>query len=176
MTILAFPEIADPVTGLVFMTRDDLVAQSNARIVDQMATDGASPSATKLNTVMAKAEQKAIGILLRAYSLAEVKTIFAQDQFARSSCADMALEYLSRTKPEFTSEDGKGRYYTAFKEAVEYFNTLSHGRVKTSASPTNNRQEGGMVGPSNPLDRSPGYERRQFIFSDPITGVRRSGF
>lgn len=172
MTVLSYAELLDPSTGTAWTTRQDLVNASTSATIDQFITDdGGTPNGAYLIASVKKAEQKAISLLLRAFSLDEINTLMKVDDFARLSVVDMTLEYLSRRKTSFTSEDGKGRYFQQFTEAVKYFESLSHGRTKTSAN-VSNVQEGGMVGPRQPVDPN---IRNTFIFSDPVTG-RTRGF
>lgn len=172
--ILTLLDFVDQTTGLAWLTRADVDAQIGAQNVDRLCSDDGSPTAnaTNLNVTMAKAEQKVVSLLLRAFTTAEIVQIMKSDQFARSSSADIAAEYMSRRKGNFTSEDGKGRYYQAFKEAVEYFNNMSHGRDNT-ATPVTNAQQGGHIAPPLPDPQS-----QPFIFA-PNNNLRfpgRGGF
>lgn len=156
------------------MNRSDLDNAIGSAKVTQLSDDNADGVADSdvVNTMIAKAEQRVVSILLRAYSLDEIVVIMTKDQFARSNTADIACEYLSRRKGDFASEDGKGRYYQAFKEASDHFEKLSHGRVKTSATPTKNKQEGGRIRPPNDQDG----DGPPFIFAPTESRRPRGGF
>lgn len=172
MAILTLLDFVDPVTGVAWMNRSDVDAAIGAANVNRLCSDDGSGrvNTTTLNTMLAKAEQKVCSLLLRAYTTEEIVEIMNSDQFARSSCADIASEYMSRRKGDFASEDGTGRYYGPFKEAVKYFENMSHGRDNT-ATPVTNAQQGGQVSP-------PTNGGQPFVFA-PDTRARfpgRGGF
>jgi hypothetical protein len=172
--ILTLLDFVDQTTGVAWLTRADMDNAIGASRVDDLCSDDGSgvANSTTLYAQMAKAEQKVVSLLLRAFTTAEIVQIMKSDQFARSSSADIAAEYMSRRKGDFTSEDGKGRYYTQFKEACEYFKNMSHGRDNT-ATPVSNAQQGGNVKP--PL---PDAQSQPFIFA-PNNNLRfpgRGGF
>lgn len=150
MTLLLLSEFVDPATGLAWMERSDLdVAIGPANVDRIFADDTGSGRANPevLNTVLAMAERKVVSLLLRAFTVEEIIAIMNDDQMCRSSCAYIAAEYGSRRKGDFSSEDGKGRYYQSFKEAVEHFEKMSHGATQTPTKGVTNAQEGGTIKP-----------------------------
>lgn len=141
----------ESVDGLLWMDRTDVDAQIGARKVNELCSDDDSrigADETILNTMMAKAEKKVCSILLRSFrTVAEIVKLMEQDQFARSSAADIASEYMSRRKGDFASDEGKGRYFQPFKEACDYFKSMSHGGTETVAQGVSNVQSGATQRP-----------------------------
>lgn len=163
MTLLLLADFVDPVTGLAWMERSDLdIAIGPANVDRIFADDSGSGRANPevINTVLAMAEQKVVSLLLRAFTIEEIIEIMENDQMSRSSCAYIAAEYGSRRKGDFASDDGKGRYYQSFKEAVEHFEKMSHGATQTVTKGVVNVQVGGTIKPPIVPDGS-----QPFIFA-----------
>lgn len=160
--------------GPEFLVRGDLDAMVTSRRVDQLFDDDGDGVAdpANLSIFLARAEQKAFSILLRAYNHDEVIVLMQQDQFTRSCVAGIACEYASRRKPEWVDSDGKGRFFQEFKESIEHLEKLSKGREKTTATPTTNSQAGGRVRPAKLSPQTP-----TFTFA-PTDNIRtpRGGF
>jgi hypothetical protein len=169
MSILTLLDFVNPTTGCAWLDRSDIDAVMGPQKVDQLANDDGTGrvDSNLLNTIMAKAEQKTCSILLRAFTAQEIVAIMQQDQYSRSCSADIAAEFLTRRKADFSSDDGKGRYYTGYKEALEHFEKMSHGRTETAAEVVN-AQQGGNARP--PIQ----YPEQPYIFA-PDTRFRGPG-
>lgn len=135
--------------GLMWLDRTDVDEEVGAARVDAMCNDSGGVTADEsiLNGRLAAAETMACSILLRAYSLDEIIVLMNQDKRARSASAVIAAELMSRRKGDFASDDGKGRYYQGYKEALEYLTKVSHGGTETVAKGVTNVQEGGTIAP-----------------------------
>jgi len=173
MTTPALLPFVDPVTDVAWLDRTDLDTVMGAKKVDELSNDDGTGrvNLTKLYAIMAKAEQKVVSILLRAYTPDEIVEIMNNDPLCRAYSADIASEYLSR-KPPFMAADGTGAHMAAMKEALEHFEKMSHGRTANPTPAVSNAQEGGRQRP--PVV----YPEQPFIFA-PDTRARfpgRGGF
>lgn len=158
--------------GLLWMNRGDVDAQIGARRVSDYCNDDTGELGANddiVNTMLAKTEQKICSILLNSFTLDEIVTIMNTDQYCRSLSGDVAAELMSRRKGDFASEDGKGRHFQAYKEAIDHFKSMSHGRANTTTPGVNNVQQGGTQLPTKVPSDSP-----TFTFA-PEVGFRGGG-
>lgn len=162
--------------GLLWMNRADVDAQIGARRVNEYCTDdvgelGADPNI--LNAMMAKAEQKICSILMNSFDIDEIVTIMNTDALCRAYSGDVAAELMSRRKGDFSSDDGKGRHFQAYKEALDHFKNMSHGRANTTTPGVNNIQQGGTQLPQKVPTDAPTFT---FAPEKGFRGGGRGGF
>lgn len=158
-----------------WLQRTDVdVVMGPARFDSYFDDVGAGVADLAIFEVIAKrAEDKCLSILLRGYkTVAEVVTLMQNDAHLRGCSAMICAEYASRRKGDFVSEDGKGRYYQDYKEAIDALEKLSKAqertRVDESPGGVNNVNQGGNVFPTKASRETP-----TFTFA-PEKGIRQN--
>jgi hypothetical protein len=85
-----------------------------------------------LATILESAEGIVASRLLRAYPDVDSITLLANnDKGFKSHAAWIALEMASERRPEFGSNEGWGVFKVQYERAVEYFDMLSKGNIRS---------------------------------------------
>lgn len=143
-----------------FLTLRDLYALVGSQRVRQLFDDDNDASLDDsldiVDTILAQAEGECYARLLRAFgSKTAVITVAQNDQAIRMHTAWIALELASERRPEFLGADGRGAFSWQYERAVNYFEALAKGKLRTRGdSAATNAQEGGMISPprTSPTD------------------------
>lgn len=164
-----------------YMTKADLEERVGATTVAHLFDDdgdgtiaSGSQDETTLNSVMAEAEALALSRMLRGYTEAQVVTLAGDDPSFTAQVAWVALELASERRSEFIAADGKGRYWTQYERAVDFFDRLSKSRIhsKGEAAAGGSSNTGGNVSPK----KSDGTKKTFVFASDTDAPTGRGGF
>lgn len=153
---------------------EDLESTTTRDTIDQLFDDSNTGfrDMVLVESVINEAEALAESHLLRNWKPADILTLAKNDPAVRKQGAWIALEMASERKKQFTSDDGKGRFWVQYERAVEFFERLGksqlHSRGEQHAG--GGAQSGGARVPKLDRDQEP------FIFAPGRNGREPGGF
>lgn len=155
-----------------FLTLADLYARATVRTVngyfDDQHNGTLSDDSAAVEAVLSAAEAEMYARLMRAYPGDPstpgnaMQELVANDPALKGHVVNVALQYASERRPEFTAADGKGAWSAQWDRAIAYFETLSKGlkRSPGEAQAGRGANTGGKIQPKPPVGTG-----RQFVFS-----------
>jgi hypothetical protein len=157
------------VPGPARIDQSDLESFFPAEHVKGVFSDGRTNSPSpRLANLCLVASRRAESLLLRAWSLAQIDVLFAEDEAVKMFTCQLAMSYGVAGRPEWSGPNSP--YATLEQSALKALKDLAdaevRSRAETQGAGQNPRVSGSMTSPSQP----------QYVFTRDRCSPKRGGY